>query len=200
MLKKIGFGILALALSANVSFAQSVFSQFPTIGVPDSTECLSYGNNSVCNQYRPAGPTTLTGNETVPANTNLSGGGQPQSVLIDVNTLGAGAITFNSTTGTGQNPVVTNGVSNYFYTGAGTATFATFTFPSAPSQGQRLCLYNAGTGILTLTSLVATGKTLVGTTPTSIPVAVASGAQATVTNAGICYLYDNPTLSWYRFQ
>lgn len=198
MLKKLGLG-LVLSLFASAAMAQSVFSQFPTIGVPDQTECLSFGNNSVCNQYRPAGPATLTGNETIPANTNLSGGGQPQSVLIDVNTLGAGAITINSTTGA-QTPAVTNGVSNYFYTGAGTATFTTFTFPTAPAQGQRLCIYNAGTGIVTLSSLVATGKTLVGTTPTSIPVAVASGAQATVTNAGVCYLYDIPTLSWYRFQ
>lgn len=199
MLKKVGLGLFALALSVSGSFAQSVFSNLPTIGVPADTECLSYGNNNRCTQYRPVGPTALTGLETVPANTNAAGGEQPQSVLIDVNTLGAGAITINSTTGA-QTPAVTNGVSNYFYTGAGTATFTTFTFPTAPSQGQRLCIYNAGTGIITLSSLVATGKTLVGTTPTSIPVAVASGAQATVTNAGVCYLYNDPTLSWYRIQ
>lgn len=199
MLKKLGLTVFALALSTIGVNAQSVFSNLPTVGVPADTECLSFGNNNRCIQYRPAGPTALTGSETVPANTNAAGGAQPQSVLIDINSLGAGAIAINSTTGA-QTPAVANGVSNYFYTGAGTATFTTFTFPTSPSQGQRLCLYNAGTGIITLSSLVATGKTLVGTTPTSIPVAVASGAQATVTNAGICYLYDNPTLSWYRFQ
>jgi len=199
MLKKLGLTLFALALSASGALAQQgLWSDFPTIGVPADTECLRFGNGGVCNAYRPAGPAAITGNETIPADTNLGAAGI-QTTRIDVNSLGAGAITINSTTGA-QTPAVTNGVSNYFYTGAGAATFTTFTFPTAPAQGQRLCIYNAGTGIITLTSLVATGKTLVGTTPTSIPVAVASGAQATVTNAGVCYLYDIATLSWYRFQ
>lgn len=201
-MKKLGLAALFLIGSIGAALAQA-FPAYPTVGVPADTECLQYGNGGVCNQYRPAGPSAITGNETIPADTNLTGGQNPQTVRIDINSLGVGATTVNTTTGTGQNPVVTNGVSNYIYAGAGTATFATFTLPSTPTNGQRLCIYNAGSGILTLTSVVVgtVGQVFVqGAAPTSIPVQVASGAQATVTNAGVCWQYQTSNTTWYRIQ
>jgi len=200
MLKKLGLGLLALVTTAAIAIAAGAFNGYPIVGdTTGTTTCLSFGNGGVCNQYSPAGPASIPSGALIPADTGSAN--QPFTVNIPFTSLtGAGNLTINSTTGTGQAIVVAAGVSSYLYTGAGIATFATFTFPASPTQNQSLCLYNAGTGILTLTSLVATGKTLVGTTPTSIPVAVANGAQATVTNAGICYIYDNPTLSWYRIQ
>ena len=43
--------LLALAFSSvgiSAAFAQA-FPNYPTVGVPADTQCLSYGNNGVCN-------------------------------------------------------------------------------------------------------------------------------------------------------
>jgi hypothetical protein len=68
-------------------------------------------------------------------------------------------------------------------------------------QNQQFCLVNAGSGILTTTAIVVgtTGQLIVGgAAPSSIPVQVASGAQTTVTNAKVCYIYNVSNTSWYR--
>lgn len=75
---------LATVLSIGVALAGGNYSQYPIVGVPDSTDCQSFGNAGVCNQYRPAGPNYITGNEIVPADTMLPGGQNPQSVDIPI--------------------------------------------------------------------------------------------------------------------
>jgi hypothetical protein len=87
MLKKLGLSSLALALTASLALAGGVFSQFPILGVPDSTNCLSFGNNGVCNQYSPTGPTATTGNETILLDSNLPNGQQPSSFLAPLSSL-----------------------------------------------------------------------------------------------------------------
>ena len=59
--------------------------------------------NAVCNNFVPAGPTGLTGNELIPADTNLPNGQQPQTVYIPTALLvgpdgvfqGSGSLTRN---------------------------------------------------------------------------------------------------------
>lgn len=85
-LKLATIGLLA---SCTLAFGQS-FPYYPTVGVPGSLECLSYGNGNVCNQYRPAGPSYITGNETVPADTNLPNGQNPQTERIPLSLIGKG--------------------------------------------------------------------------------------------------------------
>lgn len=92
MIKKLGLSILAVGLTAGLALAGGAYSNFPIVGVPADTDCQSYGNNSVCNQYRPAGPTSITGNEVVPADTQLPGGQNPQTVDIPVYLIGNAAL------------------------------------------------------------------------------------------------------------
>lgn len=209
MLKKIGLGLVGLTLTAVIAIAAGAFQGFPLVGDTAGTTCLSYGNNSVCNQYRPAGPAALTGNEQIPADTGSTG--QPFTVLIPTNLLanGYGDAAVSTTTGTTAAVVVADGVSYQIYAGAGTATYTSFKLSANPIDNQKVCLINAGSGILTLTAVAASANTygntptITGVTPTSIPVAVASGAQATVTNAGLCWLYvagASNTGVWYRVQ
>lgn len=196
-MKKLALASLFLIGSIGAALAQA-FPAYPTVGVPADTECLRYGNNNVCNAYRPAGPTALTGKETVPADTNLAGGQNPQTVRIDIGSLGGGAIVTNATTGVGQNITVADGVSNYIYTGAGTATFATFVLPPNPSPNQSFCLINAGTGALTTTSITVgtVGQLIVGTTATTVPVMTATGTVV----GTVCWIYNTSNTTWYRIQ
>jgi hypothetical protein len=160
----------------------------------------------ICGQTVPAGPPALTGTEVVAVDLNTPGTAASSPVntaALPVTAIGNGYGTtvINTTTGTGQNPVVANGVSNYIYAGSSTATFATITLPPNPMQNQTFCIRNAGAGILTLTSIVVgtTGQVFVqGAAPTSIPVQVASGAQATVTNTSTCWIYNVSNTTWYR--
>lgn len=205
MLKKLGLAIFALTAISGLAFANGYWQDFPGLGTTANSVCTSYGNNGVCNQYKQAGPTYLTGNEQFPADTYSTNQGQ-QTITIPTSYFGAGygLHTLNSTTGTGQNPVVADGVSEYIYTGAGTATFATLTFPPNPMRNQHFCIVNAGTGVLTLTSLVAgtntagVTPTFVGTTPTSIPVMTAVGTAGTVTLGRNCWAYSVANAIWYR--
>lgn len=192
------------------AFGQA-FPNYPTVGVPANTQCLSYGNNGVCNQYRPAGPSVLTGNETVPADTNLSNGNQPQTVRVPMNLLagGYGDTTVATTTGTTAAVQAADGIATYVYAGAGTATYTSFKLPANPIDNQKFCLVNSGSGILTLTAVTAAANsygntpTVTGVTPTSLPVMTAVGTAGTVTLGSNCWLYQaaaNNTGVWYRVQ
>jgi len=209
-MKKFLFVIATFLFGAGAAFGQA-FPNYPTVGVPANTQCLSYGNNGVCNQYRPAGPNTLTGNETIPADTNTANGQNPQTVLVTSSLFagGYGNATIASTTGTTAAVQAADGVGTYVYTGAGTATYTSFKLPANPIQNQKFCLANAGSGVLTLTAVAAAANsygntpTVTGVTPTSLPVMTAFGTAGTVTLGSNCWLYQtaaNNTGVWYRVQ
>lgn len=207
MLKKLGLSIATLLATVSIVLAAGVFQGYPLVGDTSGTTCLSTGNGGVCNQTRPAGPAVLTGNEQIPADSGVST--QPATVLIPSNLFGNGYgnTTIFSTTGTTAAVVVADGVSNFIYTGAGTATFTSFKLAANPINNQLNCLVDAGTGVLTLTAVAASVNsfgntpTIVGVTPTSIPVATAVGTAGTVTLSSNCWLYQagaSNTGIWYR--
>lgn len=92
MFRKLGLSSLIVAATISAALAGGAYSNFPVVGVPADTDCQSFGNNGVCNQYRPAGPTALTGNEIVPADTQNPGGQNPQTVDIPVYLIGNAAL------------------------------------------------------------------------------------------------------------
>lgn len=214
MLKKIGLTFLGLLALTAVSYAGGSFQGYPLVGGDGATNCLSFGNNGVCNQYQPAGPSNLTGNETVPADTNIQGGGSnanPSTVNVPVTLfgIGYGKATVLSTTGTTASVTVADGISAQIYSGAGTATYTAFNLPANPIGNQQVCLINAGSGVLTLSAVAASVNkfgntpTITGVTPTSIPVMTAVGTAGTVTLGSNCWLYvagASNTGVWYRTQ
>lgn len=83
MLRKIAIGLFAtVAVTGIAAFAQTFAPDMPVIGGP--SYCVSTVNG-VCQQTVPAGP-AVTGNETVPADTNASGG-TTQAGKIPIPTL-----------------------------------------------------------------------------------------------------------------
>ena len=206
MFKKLGLSLIALVAAAGIGLAAGNFGLWPILG--GASYCGST-NNSTCVSTIAAGPTALTGNETLPMDTNLAQGIQPQTILMPSSLLagGLGGTTVFSTTGTTALVQMSDLVSTFIYSGAGTATFTSFKLPPNPANNAKACLTNAGTGVLTLTAVAAgtnvagNTPTITGTTPTSIPVATAVGTAGTVTLAENCWLYQAGASNngvWYR--
>ena len=88
MFKKLALTTAALAASIGVAIAGGAFNGFPIVGDPGNDVCLSFGNNGVCNQYSPAGPSSIPNGAVFPADTGNPGGQSPQTVLIPSGILG----------------------------------------------------------------------------------------------------------------
>lgn len=215
MLKKLLLSAALLISAAGVALAAGAFQGFPGVGVTANTNCLSTGNNGVCNQFQPAGPTYLQGTETFPADSNYvnpqGAATQPYTITIPTSLFGSGygnAAT-STTTGTTATVQATDGTGTYIYAGASTATYTSFKLPPNPMTNQKFCLANAGSGVLTLTAVAAgvntfgNTPTITGTAPTSVPVATAVGTAGTVTLSSDCWIYvagASNTGVWYRVQ
>jgi hypothetical protein len=208
MLKKLGLSLVALVAVASIAVAGGAFFGYPIVG--GASYCAST-NNGNCVSTIAAGPTALTGNETIPMDTLLPQGIQPQTVSLPSSLLagGIGGTTVSTTTGTTALVQMADLTSTYIYAGAGTATFTSFKLPSNPANNAKACLANAGSGILTLTAVAAgtnnagNTPTITGVAPTSLPVATAVGTAGTVTLSSNCWLYQsaaNNTGVWYRVQ
>lgn len=212
-----GFVLTATLFIGSVvaALAAGAFSNYPGVGVLPNTNCTSFGNNGVCNQYQPAGPSFLQGTETFPADTNYTNSQgapiQPFTITIPTSLFGSGygSLAVSSTTGTTASVQAADGVGTFVYSGSGTATYTSFKLPANPMNNQQFCLVNSGSGVLTLTAVAAgtnsfnNTPTITGVTPTSIPVATAVGTAGTVTVARNCWMYlagANNNGVWYRVQ
>ena len=88
LFKKLSFSAAALVATLGAAFAGGAFSQYPIVGVPANTTCLSYGNNGVCNQYAPIGPDEENGAWVVPTDTGAANGQNPQTVNTPIGLIG----------------------------------------------------------------------------------------------------------------
>lgn len=211
MLKKLGLAALAVVASVGIAFAASgLYNHYPLLGNTANTTCESLGNNGVCNEYQPLGPSYLQGTESFLVDSNYASQ-NPANFTVPMNLManGFGGTTVSSTTGTTAAVQVADSISTYVYSGAGTATYTSFKLPPNPTNNQKLCLANSGSGVLTLTAVAAgvntygNTPTITGVAPTSIPVMTAVGTAGTVTLGSDCWLYQagaSNTGVWYRVQ
>ncbi len=194
MFKKLALALIIAALPS-LALAQS-WPNIPVVGGP-AYSCGSV--NGVSNCTVPAGPST-TGNETVPADTNISGGASPQTVKIPITELGGGKLVVTT-------PVTTDVITvdaqtrQLIVTPAGTIAALTINLPAAsattPYNGQRIGI--CGTQIVTtLTSGAGTGNTFSTTAPTAMLVPVVTGAASCFE-----YIYSKTSATagvWHRTQ
>lgn len=185
------------------------FTQYPQVGNTQntanppgpaySTTCTSTGNNGVCNAFQPFGPTSVTGNETVPADTNLvnSQGAQQQPVTVTIPTsflMGGGV---NQIVTSGAATTVSNGVASLILNGVG-ATEAV-TLPAAPWNGQVVQIANVtSTAISTFSVAANSGQSLVGVAPTALAAQTNNSAAAAAST--VDYRYNAANTTWYRIQ
>lgn len=197
MLKKLGLSALALVAAVGIAFAGGAFQGYPVVG-NDGTVCLSFGNNGVCNQFQPIGPSFLTGLETVPADTNPSNNAQPYTVNVPMAALGSGPHQYSAPL-TGASLTLTNLQRRLILEPAGTIAALTVVFP-AVGTGTAALVDNQLIGICTtqivtaLTTTAGSGTTILNA-PTALLVPVATGAGSCVE-----WVYRKSNTTWYRVQ
>ncbi len=118
MLKRIALSLIATVI-CGVAIAGFWNTTFPIVGGA-AYNCSTVNNVATCTV--PAGPTTITGAETFPADTNLSNGQSPQTVIIPTLTMA------NYSRGTGL--LYSTGTPVAGVAGTGEQTLATYSIPA----------------------------------------------------------------------
>lgn len=181
------------AVLASPAAADGIFRNFPIVS--GASYCDSYATGSsgqVCASTVPAGPTGLTGNEYVGADTALAQGRNPQTVKIPSRLLGGGAIAFEAPL-TGVTYTVSASTGKLLIKPAGTIAAHTIVLPAAADllDGQTLEV----TSTQTITALTVTAGS--GTTVNNSPTAL---TPSTTAQMGYKFIYRAADTSWYRLQ
>lgn len=180
MLKKLFAAFAAIIVTGSLAFAAGMFQGFPILSGP------SYCNttvNGVCQQTIPGAAGNLS--TYVPADTRLSGGRNPQTVLIPGSTFGAGVQ--NEVPLTGASITLAPNISKLFLNPAGTIAAATITLPASTDLFDGQVFYLASSQIVTALTLTAGSGTTLGTTTTALAV-----------NTPIRYVYMAATKVWIK--
>lgn len=170
MFKKLSLYLAALLATVSIAFAGGAFNGFPIVGDPGNTNCLSFGNNGVCNQFSPQGPTNVPAGATFPSDTNVTGAGATGNpATINIPAVLAGAVAVDIAPLTGTSYTVPQGVSQLVVDPAGTIAALTVVLPIAGQliDGQEFKMSTTQT-ITALTITAGTGTSIVSTAITTL--------------------------------
>lgn len=186
MLKKFGLAFAGLLAATGIALAGGAFNGFPILGDPGNTVCLSFGNNGVCNQFSPQGPTNLPGTAVFPADTNVQNAAAPTNpATVNIPVVMTGATAFDAAPLTGTSITMPNGIAKLLLDPAG--TIAALTVVTSPAtalvDGQELQISTSQT----VTALTVTGGT--GTT-------IAATITTVTANAPVDLVYHAATAKW----
>lgn len=195
-LSRLGLGALfAVTLGSITAFAGGYFQNWPVVGASSTAYCALYqGDGVTCVENVPAGPSVITGNELIPADTQLANGAQPQTVRIPPAALGVGPYQYAAPL-TGTSITVLPTSRRLILEPAGTIAALTVVTPAATLLVDNQTFGLCSTQVVTALTLTAgTGTTILnGVTALAIPAG---------TGAGTCYewTYRKTNTSWYRTQ
>ena len=182
---------LIVGLGSVVAVAQqNLFPFWPIIG--GGSYCAST-TNSVCTSTIPAGP-ALTGNETIPVNTNATNFG-PSNAYLTLKQLGALPIQVVVVTTPPSGISATNISGGVLYTSAATITSANITLPAVPID-QQMFVVSSNRTITALNVTAASGDTMAtNTAPTALTASLTApqGYKFTCVKA-------TTSCVWYRLQ
>lgn len=193
---RLGFISIAAALALAVpAFAQQgAFPNYPIVG--GAAYCSST-TNGACTNTVPAGPTVLTGNEQLPANTELANGRSPQNVLVTPASLNALPLTYPTTTGLATIAISASNLSGgVMIVSGGTLTLVNISLPSAPIDGQQFAV-SSNRQITALRIAVTPGS------GASFGSSIAPTVLSLNTTGGpMAYrlVFHSADLNWYRLQ
>jgi len=181
--------IATFILVPALAFAGGAFQGLPLVGGDGATNCLSFGNNGVCNQFQPAGPNDAPPLSTFPADTNVQGAGNnanPATVNIPLSLTGATVL--DAAPLTGVTITLPSGTAKLILNPAGTIAALTVVLPIAAQclDGQEFFIYSSQT-VTALTVTPGSGTTL---TPTITTVTAA---------APVKLIYSQNALAWQTF-
>jgi len=198
MKRKILMALGCLALIATPVLAAGLWPNLPIVG--GAAYCQSFVVNpltgavtTTCNgPTTAAGPLSLTGNELIPADTRLSQGRTPQSVLITMAALNALPMSYTTLSKTAASnalsPTALDGGVVIISTAALSAT--TVQLPPNPVDGQQFRL-SSTQNIATLT--VNSADASISNAPTAL-------TTSTTLPYGYSFRYRNADDTWYRLQ
>ena len=190
------------AIGIGSAYAAGIFPDYPVVGgatyCAGNTQSVSgtyTGSQTGCPNQVPAGPTIVTGSEQIPADTRLSSGANPQTVLIPMASLNALPITVSAANLTGNNLVSAANTSGGIYlTGTGAISALNVTLPLAPIDGQQYVVSSNRS----ITAVVITGTNAVNTIAgNSAPTALTA---STTLPQGYKFIYNAATTSWFKLQ
>lgn len=196
MFKKIGLSVAALLAAVGIAYAGGAFQGLPLVGDPGADICVSFGNNSVCNQYLPAGPSAVPPTATLPADVNPVGVAQnPATIAIPAGLTGATVL--DAAPLTAASITVPVGTAKLILNPAGTIAALTVLLPPLSntdaagnihliSDGQEFFIHTSQT-VSTLTVTAGTGTTL---TPSITTVTAA---------APVKLIYNGQAKAWQTF-
>lgn len=202
MLKALrGAAVAAVAtlLSLSAANANGMFSNLPV--VEGAAYCALYaGDGTTCVANVPAGPTSVTGNERVPADTRLPNGQSPQTVLFSMANLNALPLTVSTITTNPQTvtaAATSGGVFLRLGSGAGVGTVmtaVTINLPTAPVDGQQFAVSgDANVTTLTLTAQNLPAGVTIKQNPTGL-------TTSTIGSFGYRLFYNAANNVWNRIQ
>lgn len=179
--------IPALLLLSGGAIAAGMFAGLPIVG--GAAYCSSTVN-AVCVNTVAAGPSMVTGNELIPADTQLAAGGNPQTVYLSLASLNTLPYQYETPL-TGASITVANNIGKLIIDPAGTIATLTVVMPSAPVDGQILSMGTDST-ITALTITPGAGQT-VANSPTALTI-------STTAAFGYQFIYRAANTNWYRLQ
>lgn len=192
MFKKIGLSLVALIATYIAAMAISGNQiGFPIVG--QGSYCGSFGNAGVCNSTIAAGPTIVTGNETIIANTNLGSGQNPQTVLLNMAAINALPYQYVASAANAGTTTLTNLVGALILDPATTLTSYNVVFPAATTLQDGQTVEISSTHTLTALTLTAGAGSTISNAPTALTI-------STTAAYGYKFLYDATTTVWYRVQ
>lgn len=195
--------LVGLALAGSIitsAYAAGMFPDYPVVGgatycagsTQSATGTLT-GVQTGCPNQVPAGPTIVTGNEQIPADTRLGSGIAPQTVLVPMASLNALPISFVSVSSASPSGIsAANNSGGVCYNSTVTITAANITLPVAPIDGQQYVVCSNFT-ITTLSVAAGAGSTLSVTTPTVL-------TASTTAPQGYTFIYNLASLKWFKLR
>lgn len=201
MIKRIGLGLIGLLAGLSVALAQQ--GAFPNYPIVSGAAYCAVTTNGVCTQTIPAGPTGLTGNEQVPANTELANGQQPQTVLLNMQVLNQLPTNFVTLVLSGGNVIGPSGISASNISGgvffnsptSVTITSAAITLPASPVDGQR---YRVSSNRTITTLSISAGA--LSNIQMGANVAPSVLTASTTAPQGYEFFYNLAANAWFRWQ
>ena len=193
-MKRVIIAALGLVACSVIAIGAGVFNGYPIVG--GAATCVNFNTNpltgavlTTCNGPSvPAGPTGITGNELVPADTNLAQGINPATVRIGTTLLASGS-QYRAVPTAGASFTIPDNVTNYVMIPAGTLATLTLTMPPNPVFGQVQRITSSAT--ITALTLTANAGQTISNAPTAITV-------STTAPYGYAFVYLGTT--WYRLQ
>ena len=128
----------------------------------------------------------LGGSETVPVDTNLSAGAQPQTVSATITQFRSYSYV-QATPLTGGTVTATSNTRVVQLTPAGTLSTLTIVWPPLPVDGQVFRIFSTQ-AVTTLTNTLGAGQSLNGT------------LSSLSANTAVEYVYNASGTTWYRIQ